>query len=192
MIYSINESFFSKKPNKYAIENAKDLDKAVKTFLKYFSECYKLITSMGGIVSKDNFTDSDTEKVDALYKKWSDLNEILDELNQKDRNLAFKLLKVYGTKEYCEEDLPDSVTQEYKTFHKKICKNGEYIKQFMQHSRNLFKQAERYDDLRKKYDHMDTSHKTACEKYGGFIGTMIGSIPFYNPFKKLPEGMKED
>ena len=43
MIYSINEGFFSKKPDKYAMENPKDIEKVVKGYLKYLADSIKNI-----------------------------------------------------------------------------------------------------------------------------------------------------
>lgn len=193
MIYSINEGFLPKKPNKFALENPKAVEAVIKGFIKYMEDSIKLVNKMGALVSKSDYTDADDATMTAYLETWKQLDaKFGKDYERKARVSMIKLLKAYATKDYNEEDIPADASTEYKTLHKKICKNGEYIKTIMQHSRNLHKAADKYADLRKKYGDMNSIHTTACENYGGYIGWLIGSIPFYNPFKKLPEGMKEE
>ena len=189
MIYSLNEGFFDKKPNKFAISNPKETEDAIKAVLKYYEDSIKYINKMAALVGKEDYFDTDGDKMADYMTELSKIEEKLKDIPAKARRAQYQLLKAYATKEYNEADIPEGASKEYRALHKKVCKNGEFVKAFMQHSRTLYKHADRYDSYRKR--DMNTIHKNACEQYGGMVGILIGSIPFFNPFKKLPEGARD-
>lgn len=180
MIYSINEGFFGgNKPNKIIVADVRAAEARIKAIIKYFEDYLKILTTLKAAVCKDNFTDADAARVEACYKKWSDLDKAFNEENS-DRKLTVavnSLIRKCSNTDVSNLQFSEDTSDEYKSLVKKISANGQYTKALTVIANKILKMNDDYTIMHNKRKELSVEHNKACEKFGGMVGTAIGTIP---------------
>lgn len=179
MIYSINEGFFGKKPNKLIESDVKNAEERIKACIKYFDDGLKIITQMKLAVCKNNFTDSDEAKVKECMKKLANLE---DDFKKKysDRKLTVSvnsLIRKYNRTDVGDIEFPEGASEEYRALVKKVSANGQYTKQLTTIAHKFFKLSDEYTVMYNKRKELSPNHLGNVDLFGGMVGNYIGSIP---------------